>query len=119
MTMTPAPVTETGADDARAAARMAWARSVSSGSVEALHRASADAGFRSYWRGAPDGLVMDSPPRLEDVRPWLAMPAVLEAGDVRVPRLLARAVEAGILRSEARRGGEELTEPWCLRGAAH
>src|SRR3546814_9642724 len=70
MTMTQAPVTETGSDDARAAARMAWARSVSSGSVEALHRASADAGFRSYWRGAPDGIVMDSPPRLEDVRPW-------------------------------------------------
>src|SRR3546814_6670652 len=80
--------------------RMAWARSVSSGSVEALHRASADAGFRSYWRGAPDGIVMDSPPRLEDVRPWLAMHAVLEAGDVRVPRILARDVEAGFLLLE-------------------
>src|SRR3546814_2875860 len=43
MTMTLPPVTETGSDDARAAARMAWARSVTSGPVEALHRASADA----------------------------------------------------------------------------
>src|SRR3546814_5434262 len=60
MTMTQAPVTETGSDDARAAARMTWAHSVSSGTVEALHRASADAGFRSYWRGAPAGIVMDS-----------------------------------------------------------
>src|SRR3546814_4622753 len=100
MTMTQPPVTESGSDDARAAARMAWARSVSSGPVEALHRASADAGFRSYWRGAPDGIVMDSPPGLEDVRPWLAMHAVLEAGDVRVPRILARDVEAGFLLLE-------------------
>src|SRR3546814_13045518 len=81
--------------------RMAWARSVSSGPVEALHRASADAGFRSYWRGAPDGIVMDSPPGLEDVRPWLAMHVVLEAGDVRVPRILARDVEAGFLLLDA------------------
>src|SRR3546814_10966372 len=43
---------------------------------------------------------MDSPPGLEDVRPWLAMHAVLEAGDVRVPRILARDVEAGFLLLE-------------------
>src|SRR3546814_11363743 len=89
MTMTQPPVTESGSDDARAAARMAWARSVPSGPVEALHRASADAGFRSYWRGAPDGIVLDSPPALEVVRPGLAMHVVLEAGDGRVLRILA------------------------------
>src|SRR3546814_1778242 len=43
---------------------------------------------------------MDSPPGLEDVRPWLAMHVVLEAGDVRVPRILARDVEAGFLLLE-------------------
>src|SRR5690606_21117372 len=98
--MTPTPATGTGPDDARAAERLAWARRVSTGGVDALHRASADAGFRSYWRGAPDGIVMDSPPALEDVRPWLAMHAVLEGGGVRVPRILARDVDAGFLLLE-------------------
>src|SRR5690606_7854353 len=98
--MTPPPGTGTGPDDARAAERLAWARRVSTGGVDALHRASADAGFRSYWRGAPDGIVMDSPPGLEDVRSWLAMHAVLEGGGVRVPRILARDVAAGFLLLE-------------------
>ena len=99
-TMTDLPTTATSDDDTRAAARLAWAREASRGPVEALHRASADAGFRSYWRGAPDGIVMDSPPALEDVRPWLAMHAVLESGGVRVPRILARDVAAGFLLLE-------------------
>jgi len=99
MTMTDSPTTASH-DDARAAARLAWARSVSARPVDALQRASADAGFRSYWRGAPDGIVMDSPPALEDVRPWLAMHAVLEGGGVRVPRILARDVDAGFLLLE-------------------
>ncbi|MDN5781147.1 MAG: phosphotransferase [Luteimonas sp.] len=90
----------TGTEDPRATARLHWARGVSAGEVDALHRASADAGFRSYWRGAPDGIVMDSPPALEDVRPWLAMHAVLESGGVRVPRILARDVDAGFLLLE-------------------
>src|SRR3546814_11987349 len=47
-----------------------------------------------------DGIGMDSPPGLEDVRPWLAMHAVLEGGGVRVPRILARDVEAGFLLLE-------------------
>src|SRR3546814_21016519 len=54
---------------------------------------------------------MDSPPGLEDVRPWLAMHVVLEAGDVRVPRILARAVEAGFLLLE------DLGPPTCLQVA--
>ncbi|GAA3926036.1 aminoglycoside phosphotransferase family protein [Luteimonas lutimaris] len=99
-TMTPASTTDADPDTARAAERLAWARRVSSGPVDALQRASADAGFRSYWRGAPDGIVMDSPPALEDVRPWLAMHAVLDAGGVRVPRILARDAAAGFLLLE-------------------
>lgn len=89
--------------DPRADARTDWARQATGEAALVLHRASADAGFRSYWRGATQGgsrIVMDSPPALEDVRPWLAMHDVLEAGGVRVPRVLARDVEAGFLLLE-------------------
>ena len=88
---------------ARAAVRLAWARRASGVADLALERASADAGFRTYWRAhTADGslIVMDSPPALEDVRPWLRMHAVLEAGGVRVPRVLARDEEAGFLLME-------------------
>lgn len=89
--------------DPRAQARTDWARQATGDAALKLHRASADAGFRSYWRGATAAgsrIVMDSPPSLEDVRPWLAMRDVLEAGGVRVPRVLARDVEAGFLLLE-------------------
>ncbi|MFD0739371.1 aminoglycoside phosphotransferase family protein [Lysobacter koreensis] len=113
---TPAPTT-------RELARQAWARAATGDATFDLHRASTDAGFRSYWRGAtaagsiiPGGaasgsaapnsaastsvIVMDSPPDKEDVRPWLRVRALLEAGGVRVPRVLAQDVEAGFLLLE-------------------
>ena len=43
---------------------------------------------------------MDSPPGLEDVRPWLRMHDLLEQGGVRVPQVLARDVDAGFLLLE-------------------
>jgi aminoglycoside/choline kinase family phosphotransferase len=74
------------------------------GDAEAsLQRASVDAGHRSYWRSTgagPSRIVMDSPPGLEDVRPWLRMRDLLEHGGVRVPLVLARDVEAGFLLLE-------------------
>ncbi len=89
--------------DARAATRTEWARrTLDDPSAEPV-RASMDAGFRSYWRIArPTGSViqMDSPPALEDVRPWLRMHDLLERGGVRVPRVLARDVQAGFLLLE-------------------
>lgn len=105
---------------AREAARLAWARAATGDATFELHRASTDAGFRSYWRGASTGsgsgtvrtgeatagaaaasmIVMDSPPDLEDVRPWLRIRDLLEAGGVRVPRVLAQDVEAGFLLLE-------------------
>lgn len=91
------------ADESRAAQRLAWARSASGDPALALERASMDAGFRSYWRagaGAASRIVMDSPPALEDVRPWLRIRDLLEAGGVRVPRVLARDVDAGFLLLE-------------------
>ena len=93
--------------------RLAWARAATGEAAFELHRASTDAGFRSYWRGGTaDGspapasatptsvIVMDSPPDQEDVRPWLRIRELLEAGGVRVPRVLAQDVDAGFLLLE-------------------
>lgn len=91
-------------DPTRAQARLEWTRAAAGEPTLDLVRASADAGFRSYWRGArADGatlIVMDSPPDREDVRPWLRMRDLLESGGVRVPRVLARDVDAGFLLLE-------------------
>jgi aminoglycoside/choline kinase family phosphotransferase len=88
----------------RADARLAWARAALDDPAATLERASMDAGFRSYWRSTgADGatrIVMDSPPDREDVRPWLRIRDLLEDGGVRVPRVLARDVDAGFLLLE-------------------
>jgi len=92
----------------RAQARLAWARAATGDAHLELARASTDAGFRSYWRAATGHaggdassvIVMDSPPDKEDVRPWLRIRELLESGGVRVPRVLARDVEAGFLLLE-------------------
>ena len=89
--------------DPRAAQRLTWTRDAL-GDVDArLERASTDAGFRSYWRthgASPSRIVMDSPPDKEDVRPWLRAHDLLEAGGVRVPRVLARDIDTGFLLLE-------------------
>jgi hypothetical protein len=90
-------------DDLRSNARLTWARAALADPQADLARASTDAGFRSYWRSqGRDGsrIVMDSPPDKEDVRPWLRMRELLERGGVRVPRVLARDVQAGFLLLE-------------------
>lgn len=87
----------------RAHARLHWARHATGDASLELHSASSDAGFRSYWRGQTSGgscIVMDSPPDLEDVRPWLRMHALLQSGGVRVPQVRAQDVEAGFLLLE-------------------
>ena len=91
------------ASDPRADARIAWARAALRDDTLELVRASVDAGFRSYWRarrGDDSWIVMDSPPGLEDVRPWLSIRSLLEDGGVRVPRVLAQDVDAGFLLLE-------------------
>lgn len=98
-------------------ARLAWTRRALADDAVRLNRASTDAGFRSYWRSeGRDGsrIVMDSPPELEDVRPWLRVRDLLEAGGVRVPRVLAADVEAGFLLLEDL-GGSTLAQ--LLSGA--
>jgi len=90
-------------ETARAVDRLAWARRVLGQPGAGLERASVDAGFRSYWRSTgaePSRIVMDSPPDKEDVRPWLAIRALLESGGVRVPRVLAEDIPSGFLLLE-------------------
>lgn len=89
--------------DPRASQRLAWTRDALADAGARLERASTDAGFRSYWRtrgASPSRIVMDSPPDKEDVRPWLRAHDLLEAGGVRVPRVLARDIDAGFLLLE-------------------
>ena len=102
--MPPSAPTPPVPDAQRAQARLAWTRQALDDPAATLERASMDAGFRSYWRSTgADGatrVVMDSPPDREDVRPWLRVRDLLEAGGVRVPRVLARDVDAGFLLLE-------------------
>lgn len=89
--------------DDRSYARLAWARDALGDPEALLERASVDAGHRSYWRSTGRGatrILMDSPPALEDVAPWLRMRDLLEQGGVRVPLVLARDVDAGFLLLE-------------------
>ena len=91
------------ATDDRATLRLQWARHALGSAAADLERASTDAGFRSYWRSVgatPSRIVMDSPPDKEDVRPWLRIRDLLDAGGVRVPQVLARDVDAGFLLLE-------------------
>ena len=87
----------------RATLRLHWTRTALGDPHVQLQRASTDAGFRSYWRTegvTPSRVVMDSPPDKEDVRPWLRVRDLLEAGGVRVPQVLARDGAQGFLLLE-------------------
>jgi hypothetical protein len=69
----------------------------------ALAPASADASFRSYWRASRSGdswIVMDAPPALEDVRPWLAIGERLARARLHTPAVLARDLAQGFLLLE-------------------
>ena len=96
-------MTHTTPSSSREAERLDWARAALGDPRAPLERASMDAGFRSYWRSSGSGgsrIVMDSPPGLEDVRPWLRIRDLLEGGGVRVPRVLARDIDRGFLLLE-------------------
>ncbi len=85
--------------------RLAWARNALGDPHAQLLRASMDAGFRSYWRASShvrpgSTIVMDSPPGKEDVRPWLRIREMLDAGGVRVPNILSIDVLNGFVLLE-------------------
>ncbi|MBV6882370.1 aminoglycoside phosphotransferase family protein [Xanthomonas euvesicatoria] len=90
-------------DPARDALRLHWAQQALDDPHASLQRASVDAGFRSYWRTrgrGVDRILMDAPPQLENVAPWLRMHALLGAHGVRVPQVLAQDLETGFLLLE-------------------
>jgi len=90
-------------DSPRAAQRLAWLSGVLGHARFTLERASNDAGCRSYWRVTGEGgsrVLMDAPPALEPVAPWLRVRVLLAAGGVCVPRVLAEDVEQGFVLLE-------------------
>ena len=67
---------------------------------ETLRPASSDASFRRYLRvdGASSScIVMDAPPAHEDVRPFVAVAALIRDARLNAPRVLAQDVEHGFL----------------------
>jgi len=89
--------------DDRAAARLAWARAATKEPALTLAPASADASFRSYWRGhTSEGsvIVMDSPPDREDPRPWLEIGQRLAGAGLHVPAVIAADTDTGLLLIE-------------------
>jgi aminoglycoside/choline kinase family phosphotransferase len=69
--------------------------------VGTLAPASADASFRRYLRVATAGggtlIVMDAPPPLEDVRPFVKVAGLIAAAGLNAPRVLEADVERGFL----------------------
>lgn len=91
------------ASDERAAARLAWTRHATGLATLELEPASADASFRSYWRGFVDGqpvIVMDSPPAKEDPAPWVAIGRRLADAGLHVPTVMVADLEQGFLLIE-------------------
>jgi len=89
--------------DDHAAVRLAWARAATKEPALTLEPASADASFRSYWRGhTSEGsvIVMDSPPDREDPRPWLEIGQRLAGAGLHVPAVIAADTETGLLLIE-------------------
>ena len=66
-----------------------------------LRSASADASFRRYFRiDASTGasfIVMDAPPPLEDVRPFISVAALLQGAGLNAPRVIEQDVAHGFL----------------------
>jgi N-acetylmuramate 1-kinase len=68
-----------------------------------IEPASSDASFRRYFRvSGPGGsfIVMDAPPGREDVRPYLAVSALLEALGAHVPKVHEADAQRGLLLLE-------------------
>jgi N-acetylmuramate 1-kinase len=87
--------------DARLDAVVAWLHTATNTRWTSIASASADASFRRYFRLIDDtglsAIVMDAPPPLEDVRPFINVMKLLASGDVNVPQLLAADIDRGFL----------------------
>lgn len=84
----------------RAHQRLIWTRSALADPHIALQPASADASFRSYWRGHSAGrswIVMDAPPEHEDIGPWLAIARRISAAGLQAPAIHAADAALGFV----------------------
>jgi aminoglycoside/choline kinase family phosphotransferase len=91
------------ASDPRSDDRLAWARRATAQADLVLEPASADASFRSYWRGFVDGqpvIVMDSPLEKEDPTPWVMIGKRLADAGLHVPTVMVADLEQGFLLIE-------------------
>ncbi len=88
-------------DRAEAQARFLAACGLADAAVEPL---AADASFRRYFRIRPRAgaslVLMDAPPPMEDVRPFLAVAAALERWGLHPPHVVEADVEAGFVLLE-------------------
>ena len=90
-------------DAARQTAFEAWLATIAAQHglrADTLVSASADASFRRYLRihgHERSFIVMDAPPPLEDVRPFVRVASLLQQAGLSAPRVLAAQVEQGFL----------------------
>ena len=86
--------------DARASARLAFARAASGTPQASLAAASEDASTRSYWRVSgtkESAIVMDAPPGSGSLDAWLDMDARLRRAGLNAPEVLATDIDQGFL----------------------
>ena len=92
-------------DAARRQAFDAWLESIAAAhalQVASLRTASSDASFRRYFRvdtthASRSLIVMDAPPPLEDVRPFIAVAELLHGAGLTAPHVLEQDVAHGFL----------------------
>lgn len=80
--------------------RLLWTRAALADPHIELLPASADASFRSYWRGHGDGrswIVMDAPPDKEDIRPWLDIARRIRAAGLMAPDIHCADLDSGFV----------------------
>lgn len=90
-------------NDARRALLADWLAQDLGCPLERLAPASADASFRRYFRAHAQGrtwIAMDAPPDREDIRPYLAVSALLEQAGVHVPHVYEHDLARGFVLLE-------------------
>jgi aminoglycoside/choline kinase family phosphotransferase len=98
-----APTLIDWADPSRRASFERWLQGIAAGhalKLQTLRPASADASFRRYFRvdgAACTFIVMDAPPPLENVRPFIHVAGMLLAIGLNAPQVLQQDVENGFL----------------------
>lgn len=94
---------QTALGSERAAALLQFCRQAVGVEPLSIDAASADASFRNYWRvqcGNQTRLLMNAPPGLEDVRPWVDINLRLCDAGLHAPAIYAADVEQGFLLIE-------------------